>query len=182
MQNLVGVRVADAAEEPRVGERTLDRVILQAKARGEILECRVEGLESSAAELGESVATANEMQRGAAFRSGFGEREYAGRKLERGEVVATAGFGTFRLPVQSTGDHQMDDDEQLAVRLDRDAFAESLDGDDALADQVGEWWLDGAEQERRLETDLFERLADDPAPERLDVDGDVRQLRHCGAP
>jgi hypothetical protein len=76
----------------------------------------------------------------------------------------------------------MDDDEQLVVQLENDAFAESLHGDDALADQVGEWRLDRAEEERRLETHLVERLSDDAASKRLDINGDVGELRHRGGP
>src|SRR5437868_4652326 len=121
------------------------------------------------------------MQRCASFRSGLGQREDAGRELERREVIAAAGLGTLRLPMQPTGDHQMNDDEQFVIQLNRDALAESLDGDDALTDQVGEWRLDRAQKKRRFETHFVEWLADNPSPERLDVDGNVGQLRHDDA-
>jgi hypothetical protein len=53
--------------------------------------------------------------------------------------------------MQTAGDHQMDDDEEPAVHLEHDAFAEPLDADDALPDQVVEWRLDGAKEEWRFE-------------------------------
>ena len=72
----------------------------------------------------------------------------------------------------------MEDDEEVVLRRDRDALAETFDADDAFADEIGERRLDGSEQEGRREANLFDRLADDALPQRLDVDRDVRKLGH----
>jgi hypothetical protein len=42
-----------------------------------------------------------------------------------------------------------------------------------FADQVGERWIDGAKEERRLEAYFVEGLPDDAPAERFDVDRDV---------
>ena len=71
MQNLVGLGVADSAEQPRIGERTFDRVALRSDARRELVEARVEHLESAPIELGEGRLAANHVQRCAATRHGW---------------------------------------------------------------------------------------------------------------
>ena len=45
MQDLVRVRVADAAQDPRVGQRALERVVLARQGGPERREVRVEYLE-----------------------------------------------------------------------------------------------------------------------------------------
>ena len=72
----------------------------------------------------------------------------------------------------------MKDDEQVVFSRNGDAFAEALHADHAFADEIGERGFDRAEEERRREPDLFDRLADDALPQRLDIDGDVRKLGH----
>src|SRR5512140_1023543 len=83
--------------------------------------------------------------------------------------------------MKTAGDHEMDHDEQLAVQLENDSLSEPFDAHDVLADQVGEWWVDGSEEEGRLEAHFVDGLPDDALAQRLDVDGDVGQLRQRGA-
>ena len=47
MQDLVGVGVADAAEEPRIGKRALERVILALQRVAKVVEAGVENLEAA---------------------------------------------------------------------------------------------------------------------------------------
>ena len=84
MQDLVGVRVPDAAEQTRIGERSLDRVILAAKSRGEVAEVGVQHLESAAVELRERVRALDDVNGRASLRPRLGEVEVAGIELERG--------------------------------------------------------------------------------------------------
>jgi hypothetical protein len=45
VQNLVGIRIADAAEDARIGECALERVILSPQSLDEMLRIRVQHLE-----------------------------------------------------------------------------------------------------------------------------------------
>ena len=54
MQDLVGIRVADAAQEMRVGERTLQCVITAAQRRDELPDGRPGELEAAGIVLGET--------------------------------------------------------------------------------------------------------------------------------
>ena len=50
MEDLVGVGVADACEQPRIGERALEGVVLEAGARGEVVEVGFHRVEPAAIE------------------------------------------------------------------------------------------------------------------------------------
>ena len=86
MQDLVGVGVADAAEQPRVGERALERVVLAAQPRRERGERRRPGPRARRDRARRSAASPRtSVQRGAPLRAGLGEEQRAGREVERGE-------------------------------------------------------------------------------------------------
>ena len=77
MQNLVGVRVADAAEEMRIGERTLERVVFASLTSPERSGRRAEHLESARIERRES-RVIDEVNARALLRACFRENERAG--------------------------------------------------------------------------------------------------------
>src|SRR5215831_11667112 len=101
MQDLVGVGVADAAEEPWIGERSLDGVILGAKSRSELVARCVEHLEAAALKLGEARRSTEEIERRAALGPGFGQRETAVRELELREIGPHA-LRLERLPMEAS--------------------------------------------------------------------------------
>ena len=67
---------------------------------------------------------------------------------------------------------------ELALHDQRDPFADAPDGEDALADDVGQRRHRGAKDERAVEANLLEGPADDAPFETLHIDDDVRQLGH----
>src|SRR6185369_11747546 len=75
MQDLVAVRVADAAEEPRVGQRALERVALAHEDVAERLGIRVEHLEAAGIVGGEPGLSPYEVQRGTLSRAGLRQHE-----------------------------------------------------------------------------------------------------------
>jgi hypothetical protein len=76
--------------------------------------------------------------------------------------------------MQTAGDHEMQDDEQVVVEPEDDALSGSADVSNALVNDLAERRLDGSEQKRGSQAHLEELLADEPALERLDVDRNVR--------
>jgi hypothetical protein len=45
MQNLIGISVADSAEQMRIGERPLERMVLGSQSLRERIEARIKGFE-----------------------------------------------------------------------------------------------------------------------------------------
>lgn len=88
--------------------------------------------------------------------------------------------GTFHqlLPVEPACDHEMQDEEEIAVEFEDDAFAEPTQTADGLAEHGVDGRIVGAEQEGIGEPDLHERLADDARAEGVDVGDDVGKFGH----
>src|SRR5215831_18029323 len=82
--------------------------------------------------------------------------------------------------VQAPCDHQVDDQEQIIVELDHDALAKPTQRLDGASMRGGDGRLERADHEGAGQPHALERGAADARVERLDVDGDVGQLRHGG--
>ena len=59
MENLIRIRIADSAEEARIRERSLERVILLNQPLGELGEIGFQNLQSATRELLESLLPAH---------------------------------------------------------------------------------------------------------------------------
>ena len=82
MQDLVRIGVADAAEQVRVGQRALDRVVLAGERIVELLERCLERLDAAGIERGKRRLTAHHLHRRALLRAGFREQQGAAREFE----------------------------------------------------------------------------------------------------
>ncbi len=83
-ENFVGVGVADAAEEARIGEGALESVVGGEKSGGELLGSGVEDFEAAGIEGAEAVFAGDYVKRGALFGAGFGPEKRAVGEIEGG--------------------------------------------------------------------------------------------------
>ena len=135
VQDLVGVGVADAGENVRVGERALERVALGGERGVELPRRRLERFQPARIVGGEGVGVGDRMERGALLGSRLGEHQAAPREVEGEQRVAAADRGPGRAPVEATGDHQVEDQERPPLEREDDPFAQPRETDDAPADQ-----------------------------------------------
>ena len=183
MEDLVGVGVADAGEDARIGEGALEGAVLRDECVGELFGSEGEDVEAAGVECGERFFALHEMQGGAAFGSGFGESEGAVGEVEGGEVVAAAEGGAALFcveltPVETAGDHQVQDEEEVVIKGKHDALAEAAKFADGLAFDGVDARDGGAEEEWGGDAQVFERLTDYARGERGEVGRDVRELGH----
>ena len=76
VQNLVGVGVADAADEARIGEGALECAVLLRQRAAKTGEIRVEKISTPPGSMScEGLFATHHVERGAALAAGFGERE-----------------------------------------------------------------------------------------------------------
>ena len=178
MQDLVRVRVADPAEQPRIGERALQRVILAREGGAKGCEIGGEHLEPAGVMVIEPVLASHEVKRGAPLRARLRQHEGSRGEVERRESGLRRDLGAGAPPVKSAGDHQVDDEEELPVERDHDAFSEAAQARHPPADRGVERRIDRAEQERARQAHPLEPGPDDSRLQRLDVNDDVGELRH----
>ena len=91
MEDLVGVGVADAAEDARVGEGALEGAVFGGERGAKGFEVASEKTSMPPGSMARMARFAGEEMQGcAALGAGFGEDERAGGKVEGGEVVSSA--------------------------------------------------------------------------------------------
>src|SRR5882672_9946063 len=85
VEDLVGVGVADSAEEMRIGQRAFESVIFRSECLSERLKGGTQDLQTARIERLQRLFTPQEMQRGALLCAGFGQLEGSVRKFECGD-------------------------------------------------------------------------------------------------
>jgi hypothetical protein len=82
-------------------------------------------------------------------------------------------------PVKAAGNNEVQDEPEVAVNSNGDAFANAAEFADDTAFGVGEWRLDGAKEERTRDSNALERLTNDAGFEGGEVGGDIGEFGHA---
>ena len=77
MEDLIRVRVANSAEDMRIGESSLERVVLLPEGRLELLQRRGEDFQSTRVLGMQGGLTTEQVERGPALGSGLGQQQAA---------------------------------------------------------------------------------------------------------
>ena len=188
MQNLVGVGIADSAEQVRIGKRALQRVVLRGQPRRERFEAGLEHLEPARVQRLKTVFPFHHVEGRPLPRPGFGQHQTAAGEVERRQIPpwrqpdgtrAASRCARARLaPVKPSGDHQVQHQPAVILESDSDALSEAPQALDGLPFQLLNGRRHGAEQERAREAHPLEPPPDDARLQGLKVDNDVRELRH----
>ena len=111
--------------------------------------------------------------------TGFGQHEGARGKVKNRQVYLAGRPGSCRLlPVKATGDHQVKDQEQLALQFPHDALAEAAETYDLPPLRLQQGRLHGPHQEGAAQLDPLNDGTPYLPLQGLYVDDDVGELRH----
>lgn len=105
VQDFVRIRIANAAEQVRIGQGALERVISQRERRAEFLQRAVEDIQTSRFVNPQGRFALNEVERRPFLCSRFRDRECAARKFECGQSALSGRLCAGLAPVQATRDH-----------------------------------------------------------------------------
>jgi hypothetical protein len=182
-EDFVGVGVADAAEVVGIGEGTLEGVVGGEQSGGELFGRGVENFEAAGIERAQTSFARDDVQRGALLGTGLGPEQRTVGKIEGGETARRRNFGATglcaeRVPVKTTGDHQMKDEPKISLETDADSLSHAAELQHLFAGGFGEGRDCGAQEKRANNANSFERLAEDATFERFDVNSDVRKFGH----
>ena len=82
------------------------------------------------------------------------------------------------MPVQAAGDHQVQDEPEIAFQADGDALADAAEFANDAALGIGEWRKRGAKKKGGGDSNAHERLREDAGFECGEVSGNVGQFGH----
>src|SRR4030095_899234 len=100
MENLVGVGVADTAEQMGIGERALHCMIFARECFAELLETRIDDFQTAGIMLLQSGLSVYQVNRRAFLGPRFGQEQRTIGKIERGLSVFAGDLRPLRLPVK----------------------------------------------------------------------------------
>jgi hypothetical protein len=84
-----------------------------------------------------------------------------------------------RPPVQSSGNHQVQDEPEFTFYANCDSFADSSQFADYSAFYTAKGWLNGSEQKGARQPHSDNWLTDNARFKHADVSGDIGQFRHA---
>src|SRR5438876_3387399 len=145
----------------RIGERAFECVALARQQPPECVEIDLEDLDAARIERTNRLLTAKNVQRRPPLRSRLGQQQRSVGKIERRETDFSGDFSAGGQPPKSACDHQMDDDEEVALERDHDSFADAADGLHFMAFELRWSGLDRAEDERARKSHTRQWLTDD---------------------
>ena len=166
MKNLIGVGVADAAEQMRIGQRALQRVTLLLKGGCECRGIACRHFEPARVERRQRGFSLHDVQRRALLRRRFSQKQSAMREVEPRKPDSPRDGGAAFAPLEPAGDHQVKHEEQLSLELPDDALADTSEsGYDPSFSQV-ERRLDRSKQKGSSQPYALERMTRDARAER----------------
>src|SRR5690242_2442496 len=83
------------------------------------------------------------------------------------------------MPVKAARDHEVEDKPEIALEADTDAFPQSPEAHDSLAESGVKRRARSTQQKRADDTDGFESLTENAPFKCFEVDGDVWQFWHA---
>jgi len=183
VQNLVGIRVADAAEKVGIGECSLERMIFtgeyfcgKSPNRRSRLPIRLDcGWPSFLHPAPRTATRAFLVPASVRMSVPLGKSNAA-------KPIFPGSFAWGGFPVQSAGNHQMQDEEQLGIECENQSLPQASQSSNGLAFHFLERRLKRADQERTHHAAVLERLVQHSGFETLEIDDDVGKFRAFGLP
>ena len=153
-------------------------MIFDFELSGKRREIGLQRLNATTIDFCERSIAADECDGGPSLSACFGQHEGAVLKIERCETQATGKFCAGFQPSKSPSDHQVNDNPQIVVETNRDAFSNSSNVADSLALDFIDRRLNRPNDKRVADAKLVERAASYVRRDCLDVDRDIGQFRH----
>src|SRR5712664_12586 len=125
MQDLIRIRVADATQYARIGQRPLQRAVFGRKRVSKGVEIARENLDSSRVDRTQTLLASENMQRCAVLCARFRKRKRAADKIKGCQTLAACQLCSSGLPVQPAGNHQVQHQPEVAFDSNRDSLADS---------------------------------------------------------
>ena len=123
MQNLIRVRVPDAAQDPRIRQGAFERTILRHQPLPELGQRARHDVDPARIHRRQLREPRHHVERSPPLRASLGHRQGAMLKVERRKSSLARQLRSHLLPVQPPGDHQVQHRPQVVLKPDRNPLA-----------------------------------------------------------
>src|SRR5271165_1138058 len=125
MQDLIGISIPDATQQPRIGESPLECAVLRRQRGEKRLEIAGEDLDASRIDRAEPLLPAENVQRCPPLRPRLREHKRAIGEIEGCQALASRQLCAGSSPMQPPGNHQVKYQPEIVLQSDGDALADS---------------------------------------------------------
>ena len=178
MQDLVGIGIADATQNPRIGEGALEGMIFGTQSSPKILLTRAHHIHPPRVERIQPCLPLDDVKGSPPFAPCFGECESTRWKIECREANAPRQLCATGLPVKTPGNHEVQHQPQVALYSNRNPFAHASQFADNAAFGGTQGRINSAQQKRCRNADPIQLRARNSGVESCQVGGNIRQFRH----
>src|SRR5688572_6084846 len=176
MENLVGVRIADTAQQMWIGEGTLERVVFFLKRSRKRCDVAGHHFESAGIEGCKRVLTLHHVQRSALSGRRLCHKQRTFCKIERRKSNFPGYRGAAVAPLEPAGDHEMEHEKYFSVHLPHDPLSDAAKSDNHAAERLLERGLDRAQKKWCRQPYALQPLADNARAEGGEIQLDVGKL------
>src|SRR5713101_5980223 len=118
------------------------------------------------------------MKRGALLRACFCQHERSVGKIKCRKTEFAIHFCVDIFPVESSGNHQMEDEKQFAFEVPYDLFPDASQTDHPLMFRLSYRRVEAAHAEGNDDSDFLEGFTNNSGVEAFDINSDVGKLGH----
>src|SRR5262249_20018710 len=151
-------------------------VICRRQDGAELLRSSRKNVNTTGIKPGQFSFSRNQVKRCAFFASGFGQREGAGIKLKSSQGASSVRNHAALLPVQPTGNHEMEDQPQIAVEANDNSFSHTTQGGYGAAMGRFNGRICASQKKRAADYDSLQHVADNALLQRFQINKDVWQF------
>src|SRR3981189_1440208 len=141
MQNLIGVCVANTAEDARISQSPFERTVLGNKRCPKCVKIACKDVNAAGINGTQALFVTENMQGGASLCTSFCKNKRAVGKVKCRETIAARQLSSRWAPVQSTGNHQMKYQPEIVIKPHGNAFADSPQFTHGMTFYIRDWWL-----------------------------------------
>ena len=178
MQNLIGIRISDAAHDPRVRQRAFQSSILNCERSLKRFEIAGENIDAARIYIAQALLALEQVKGSAALRAGFGKHQRAVRKIESRKLISSSQLCSRDPPVQTSRNHQMQNEPQVSFKTNCNALSDAPQFAHLAPFNTRKRRFHRAQQKWARQANMLNRLADNARFESGNISGDVWKFWH----
>ena len=178
MQDLVRVGVADATEEFRIRQGAFERVVFAEQHVAKRLGAALHDLDTTGCKRLQLPGTAQHVDGRAFFCGGLREHQGSVCKRKCGQINFSGWPGVGLFPVESAGNHQVKDDEQVVIEFPDDSLADAAQPADPSAGTICYVGIECTNNKRAANGYRTNLVFPNEPVKRSKVNGNVGKLGH----
>jgi hypothetical protein len=178
VKDLVGISIPNPAQDVGVGQSPLQGVSLTGHDSHKLAVCGLAHFETSWVVIGKVFTSFYKIKGSPFLRTCLGNEKGAVSEVEGSQTDASGHPRTCGPPLQSTGDHQVQNEEVIAFQPENDTLAKSIQADNFSPGSFGDGRPGASQQKDAFQPNCLKSPIEDTWLQGVEVKLDIGKFRH----